>query len=122
MQFEVIANARTLQGTGASRRLRRAGTVPGIVYGGEAAPVAIETNHNDLLLKMKKEAFYSSVINMVIDGKKEQVLLRDYQTRSTPVFLVHPWQGALPRRTQARADYLLGWFERSRRALDGLSA
>ena len=122
MQFEVIANARTLQGTGASRRLRRAGTVPGIVYGGEAAPVAIETNHNDLLLKMKKEAFYSSVINMVIDGKKEQVLLRDYQTRSTPVFLVHPWQGALPRRTQALADYLLGWFERRRRALDGLSA
>ncbi len=39
-----------------------------------------------------------------------------------PVFLVHPWQGALPRRTQALADYLLGWFERRRRALDGLSA
>jgi hypothetical protein len=36
------------------------------------------------------------------------------------VFLVHPWQGSLPRRTQALADYLLGWFERSRQALDGL--
>ena len=47
-------------------------------------------------------------------------LLRDYQTRSTPVFLVHPWQGSLPRRTQVLADYLLGWFERSRQALDGL--
>ncbi|MDH0896436.1 MULTISPECIES: LysR family transcriptional regulator [unclassified Pseudomonas] len=47
-------------------------------------------------------------------------LLRDYQTRSTPVFLVHPWQGGLPRRTRALADYLLGWFERSRQALDGL--
>ncbi len=89
MQFEVIANARTLQGTGASRRLRRAGTVPGIVYGGEAAPVAIETNHNDLLLKMKKEAFYSSVINMVIDGKKEQVLLRDYQTHAYKQLILH---------------------------------
>jgi DNA-binding transcriptional LysR family regulator len=55
------------------------------------------------------------------DGRL-QWLLRDYQTRSTPVFLVHPWQGALPRRTQALVDYLLGWFERSRRALDGLSA
>ena len=53
MQFEVIANARTLQGTGASRRLRRAGTVPGIVYGGEAAPVAIETNHNDLSIRRR---------------------------------------------------------------------
>ena len=89
MQFEVIANARTLQGTGASRRLRRAGTVPGIVYGGEAAPVAIETNHNDLLLKMKKEAFHSSIINIVVDGKKEQVLLRDYQMHAYRPLVLH---------------------------------
>ena len=89
MQFEVIANARSLQGTGASRRLRRAGMVPGIVYGGEAAPVAIETNHNDLLLKMKKEAFYSSIVNLVIDGKKEQVLLRDYQTHAYKQLILH---------------------------------
>ena len=52
MQFDIIAQARTLQGSGASRRLRRAGTVPGIVYGADAAPIAIETNHNDLLLKL----------------------------------------------------------------------
>ena len=89
MQFELIAQARTLQGTGASRRLRRAGTVPGIVYGGEAAPVAIETNHNDLLLKLKKEAFHSSIINIVIDGKKEQVLLRDYQTHAYKPLVLH---------------------------------
>ncbi|MBO3276382.1 LysR family transcriptional regulator [Pseudomonas schmalbachii] len=44
-------------------------------------------------------------------------LLREYQTRSTPVFLVHPYQGGLPRRTQLLADYLLGWFERSRKQL-----
>ncbi len=89
MQFELIAQARTLQGTGASRRLRRAGTVPGIVYGGEAAPVAIETNHNDLLLKLKKEAFHASIINIVIDGKKEQVLLRDYQTHAYKPLVLH---------------------------------
>ena len=89
MQFEVIASARGVQGTGASRRLRRAGTVPGIVYGGEAAPIAIETNHNDLLLKMKKEAFHSSIINLVIDGKKEQVLLRDYQTHAYKQLILH---------------------------------
>lgn len=47
-------------------------------------------------------------------------LLRDYQTRSTPMFLVHPFQGGLPRRTQVLADYLLDWFERSRRQLIGL--
>ncbi|AOE84206.1 LysR family transcriptional regulator [Pseudomonas sp. TCU-HL1] len=45
-------------------------------------------------------------------------LLRDYQTRQTPVFLVHPSQGGLPRRTQVLADYLLAWFERSRQMLD----
>ena len=89
MQFEVIANARSVQGSGASRRLRRAGTVPGIVYGGEAAPVAIETNHNDLLLKLKKEAFHSSIINLVVDGKKEQVLLRDYQTHAYKPLVLH---------------------------------
>ena len=89
MQFEVIASARGVQGTGASRRLRRAGTVPGIVYGGEAAPVAIETNHNDLLLKMKKEAFHSSIINLVVDGKKEQVLLRDFQKHAYKQLILH---------------------------------
>ncbi|MCE1182538.1 MAG: 50S ribosomal protein L25/general stress protein Ctc [Rhodocyclales bacterium] len=89
MQFEVIASARSVQGSGASRRLRRAGTVPGIVYGGEAAPVAIETNHNDLLLKLKKEAFHSSIINLVVDGKKEQVLLRDFQTHAYKPLVLH---------------------------------
>ena len=44
-------------------------------------------------------------------------LLRDYQTRSTPVFLVHPYQGGLPRRTQLLVDYLLAWFERARQRL-----
>lgn len=89
MQFEVIANVRNLQGSSASRRLRRAGTVPGIVYGGDGAPTVIETNHNDLLLKMKKEAFHSSIITLNIDGKKEQVLLRDYQTHAYKPLILH---------------------------------
>jgi len=89
MTFELIAQARTLQGTGASRRLRRAAMVPGIVYGGEAAPQAIEVPHNDLLLKLKKEAFHSSVVNLVIDGKKEPVLLRDYQMHAYRPLVLH---------------------------------
>ncbi|MDR2839575.1 MAG: 50S ribosomal protein L25/general stress protein Ctc [Azonexus sp.] len=89
MSFEVIANSRKTQGTSASRRLRRAGAVPGIVYGGAAAPIAIETAHNDLLLKLKKEAFHSSIITLVIDGKKEQVLLRDYQTHAYRPLVLH---------------------------------
>lgn len=89
MQFELIAQARTLQGTGASRRLRRAAKVPGIVYGGAAAAQSIEVDHNDLLLKLKKEAFHSSIINLVVDGKKEQVLLRDTQRHAYKLQILH---------------------------------
>jgi len=89
MTFELIAQARTLQGTGASRRLRRAAKVPGIVYGGDVAAQAIEVEHNDLLLKLKKEAFHSSIISVVVDGKKEQVLLRDYQMHAYRPLVLH---------------------------------
>ena len=89
MQFELIANVRNLQGSSASRRLRRAGTVPGIVYGGDAAPTVIETNHKDLLLSLKKEAFHSSIITLNIEGKKEQVLLRDYQMHAYKPLVLH---------------------------------
>ena len=89
MQFELNAQARTLQGTGASRRLRHAAKVPGIVYGGEAAPQSIEVDHNDLLLKLKKEAFHSSIINLIVDGKKEQVLLRDTQVHAYKPLVLH---------------------------------
>lgn len=89
MQFEINAQARTLQGTGASRRLRRASKVPGIVYGGAEAPQAIEIDHNTLLLALKKEAFHSSVLNLNIDGKKQQVLLRDTQLHAYKPLVLH---------------------------------
>ncbi len=89
MQFEINAQARTLQGSGASRRLRRAGKVPGIIYGGEAAPQAIEIDHNDLLLNLKKEAFHASILNIVLDGKKQQVLLRDTQLHAFKPLILH---------------------------------
>lgn len=89
MQFELIAQSRTLQGTSASRRLRRASKVPGIVYGGEAAPQTIEVDHNGLLLKLKKEAFHSSIITLVIDGKKEPVLLRNTQMHAYKPLVLH---------------------------------
>ena len=89
MQFEINAQARTLQGSGASRRLRRAGKVPGIIYGGEAAPQAIEIDHNDLLLNLKKEAFHASILNIALDGKKQQVLLRDTQRHAYKPLILH---------------------------------
>ena len=89
MQFEITAQARTLQGSGASRRLRRAGKVPGIIYGGDAAPQAIELDHKELLLDLKKEAFHSSIMNLMVDGKKQQALLRDTQMHAYKPQVLH---------------------------------
>lgn len=77
--MKVVAFERNLQGTGASRRLRRAGKVPGIIYGGSAAPQMIELDHNALFHALKKEQFHSSVLDIEVAGKTSQVLLRDYQ-------------------------------------------
>ena len=77
MKIEVIAQSRTAHGTGASRRLRNAERVPGIVYGGEKPAEAIQIEHNPLFHALKKEAFHASVLTLDIDGKKQQVLLRD---------------------------------------------
>jgi large subunit ribosomal protein L25 len=78
MKIEVIASTRKLQGTGASRRLRRANKVPGVIYGGDKAVSVIEIDHNPLFHAMRKEAFHASILDMKLDGAAEQVLLRDY--------------------------------------------
>ena len=78
MKIEVIASTRALQGTGASRRLRRANKVPGVVYGGDKPVSVIEIDHNPLFHAMRKEAFHASILDMKLDGQVEQVLLRDY--------------------------------------------
>ena len=79
MKIEVIATTRTLQGTGASRRLRRANKVPGIVYGSGNAATMIELDHNPIYHALRKEAFHASILDLSIDGKSEQVLLRALQ-------------------------------------------
>ncbi|MEW5965636.1 MAG: 50S ribosomal protein L25/general stress protein Ctc [Gammaproteobacteria bacterium] len=79
MEIEVIAYKRDAQGSSASRRLRHAGKVPGIVYGGTAAPMQIELDHNALYHALRKEAFHASVLTLTVDGNKESVLLRDTQ-------------------------------------------
>ena len=89
MQFELNAQSRTVQGSGASRRLRRAGKVPGVVYGGAAAAVAIEVDHNELILALRKEAFHASVISLKLDGKAETVVLRDAQMHPYKALVLH---------------------------------
>jgi large subunit ribosomal protein L25 len=76
MAIEVVAQTRKLQGTGASRRLRRSGKVPGIVYGGKKPAVTIELDHNPLYHQLRNEKFHASILTLALDGAKEQVLLR----------------------------------------------
>jgi large subunit ribosomal protein L25 len=76
MQIEINARKRTKQGTGASRRLRREGKTPGIVYGGKEPALVIELEHNALYHQLRQEAFHASVLMLNVDGAKEQVLLR----------------------------------------------
>jgi large subunit ribosomal protein L25 len=83
-----VAYERTLQGTGASRRLRNVGKVPGIVYGA-GEPAMIELDHNALFFALKKEAFHSSILEMELAGNKQQVLLRDYQMHPFKPLVLH---------------------------------
>ena len=81
---EINATLREVNGKGASRRLRKTGLVPGILYGGVEETKVIELDHKMLLKELSKEAFQSSIISLTVDGSKEDVLLRDYQ--------MHPWK------------------------------
>ena len=84
MTIEVIAQKRVVEGTGASRRLRRAGKVPGVVYGAGQEAVSIELDHNSLFYAMKDESFHGAVLSLNLDGETVSVLLRDNQ--------MHPWK------------------------------
>src|SRR4051812_26363107 len=84
MKIEVTAFPRTQQGTGASRRLRGSGRVPGIIYGANQPAATVELDQNALLRHLKMEAFHASILDMTLEGNKERVLLRDFQ--------MHPWR------------------------------
>jgi large subunit ribosomal protein L25 len=82
--IEVNATPRSVQGTGASRRLRRTGKVPAILYGANEQAQVIEVDHKAILLQLRQEAFHASILTMNLDGKQQSVLLRDVQ--------MHPWK------------------------------
>ncbi len=83
MTIEINATTRKTQGTGASRRLRNTGRVPGVVYGvGDVHNIDID--HNELYHKLRVEAFHASILTLILDGKKESVQLRD--------FVMHPFR------------------------------
>ena len=84
MKIELNAQKRVTQGTGASRRLRLSGKVPGIVYGGDRGALNIELDHKDLYQNLSREAFHASILTLKLDGSAEQVLLR--------AFNMHPFK------------------------------
>lgn len=88
-QHEIKATVRTDAGKGASRRLRRTGQVPAVVYGGHAEPVSIEILHNTVWLASHHEWFYSSIIDLSVDGQVQKVILRDMQRHPVKPQIMH---------------------------------
>jgi large subunit ribosomal protein L25 len=88
--MKVVAFERSVQGTGASRRLRNSGKTPGIIYGGkQESPSAIELDHNALFHALRKEAFHSSILDIELNGKSQKALLRDYQMHPFKPLVLH---------------------------------
>ncbi len=87
MAFEVKASVREAQGTGASRRLRRAGQTPAVIYGENQEPLVVAVDANNLFHALNKEAFHSSVLKLNLDGKQIDVIVRDFQ--------MHPFKPAV---------------------------
>ncbi len=89
-KFEVSAERRADVGKGASRRLRRTGRVPAVVYGGDRDPVSLTLDHNFMIHAIKDEAFSSSVLDMVVeDGKRQSVVMRDIQMHPFKPLITH---------------------------------
>ena len=88
-KFQVIAERRDVRGKGASRRLRRAGKVPGVLYGGSKEVLSIELGHNELLLHCEEEGFYSQILELQVDGTSEKVVVKDIQRHPFKPFFMH---------------------------------
>lgn len=88
--FELNAKSREDKGKGASRRLRRiAGEVPAIVYGGKKDPENISVTHKDLAHSLENEAFYSHIVKLNVDGKAQNVILKDVQRHPSKPTILH---------------------------------
>ncbi len=88
-EFVVSAEPRNDQGKGASRRLRRTGKVPAILYGAGKTPVPLTLDHNELLKQLDNEAFYSRILTVDLGGSKEQAILKDMQRHPAKPFILH---------------------------------
>jgi len=99
MSYELQATVREAQGTGASRRLRREGQVPAVLYGENQEAVAIALDHKTVFYALEKESFHTSLIKLALNGKAHDVIVRDFQ--------VHPFRQQIQR-------FLLGNWVKAR--------
>ena len=88
-QFTIAAESRRDAGKGASRRLRREGKIPGIMYGGGQTPTGVAFDANALHRNMAQEAFLSSILTVTLDGKNLQAVVRDYQAHPAKRAILH---------------------------------
>ncbi|MCP4409748.1 MAG: 50S ribosomal protein L25/general stress protein Ctc [Gammaproteobacteria bacterium] len=88
-EFVVTAEPREDKGKGASRRLRRTGKVPAILYGGDKEPLSIALKHNELLWNLDHETFYSQVLKLEMGGKTQKIILRDLQRHPSQPRILH---------------------------------
>jgi large subunit ribosomal protein L25 len=87
--FELEAESRSDKGKGASRRLRRDGKVPAIIYGGDSEPQTVSLVHNELLKRLEHEAFYSHILTVNVDGKGTRAVLRDVHRHPAKPVIMH---------------------------------
>lgn len=85
----IQAVGRKDEGKGASRRLRRSGFIPAVVYGGQSAPKSIQLEHEKTWIASQNEWFYSSILTLEVDGQRESVLLRDIQRHPYKQLIMH---------------------------------
>ena len=88
-EHKLTATGRKDEGKGASRRLRRAGQVPAVVYGGDSEPQSVQLEHEKTWVASQKDWFYSSIIDLDVDGKVQKVLLRDMQRHPYKQLIMH---------------------------------
>ena len=88
-KFDLIADFREDQGKGASRRLRRQGKVPAIIYGAGRPPRSLSFDHNKVLQQLESESFYSSVLNIKVGEKSQAAILKDLQRHPAKLQILH---------------------------------
>ena len=88
--FDLVADSRAdVQGKGASRRLRRAGKVPAILYGGHQEPKQLILDHQNLLTLLVNEKFFSTILQLKIDGQPQAAILKDVQRHPAKNQILH---------------------------------